>query len=325
MPDIVTHHHFGRVVYSGLDNEVKKVLENLDLYDFATAGPDPFFFVHFLKAKVQKESQEFGNLMHRSKTKEFFLRLIDLSKVDYNMFNYLCGFVTHYYLDSYTHPYIFHKSGLYDENNPETLVYRGLHTKLERAIDSYVISNYYDSKPHKFKIYKKILKLKKINKNSKESLNRLYQIVYHKNDGYKIVNNSIKWQRRFYHFIYDPFGWKLKFLTKKDNGVSQLDLKSLSYYGKEIDTKECDIFNIKKKEWCNPIDKETIYTDSFFDLFDKAKKKAVSCINDLYRLIYLNETFDFDYYFKDLSYITGVPCSYDLEMKYFSNIFDHKN
>jgi hypothetical protein len=33
------------------------------------------------------------------------------------------------------------------------------------------------------------------------------------------------------------------------------------------------------------------------------------------------ESFDFDYYFKDLSYYTGFPCAYNLEMKYFDNIF----
>lgn len=321
MPDLVMHHHLGRVVYSALPEEIKKAIQNVDLYDFATAGPDPFFFYHFFNRKLQKESKDFGDLMHRHHTKDFFVKMIEISKVDYNMFNYLCGFVTHYYLDSLAHPYVFYKTGVYKPEDPSTLVYRGLHTKLERAMDSHIIQVYYDSNPNSFKIYKKILGLKKLPKSSKESFDRLYSNVYGINDGFKYVNQTVKWQRRFYKVIYDPFGLKNKLLTKKDDGTSPLDLSVLSYYNKSIKEEGIDIFNFKHKEWSNPVDKEMVKTQSFFELFDEAKDLSVECINDLYRHIFLNESFDVDKYFKDLSYITGVPCSYDLEMKYFDNIF----
>ena len=53
----------------------------------------------------------------------------------------------------------------------------------------------------------------------------------------------------------------------------------------------------------------------------RQKKICVECITDLYKAIYGNETFDLERYFKDLSYITGIPCSYDLEMKFFDIMF----
>lgn len=321
MPDIVMHHHFGKVVYSGLNEEVKKAIYNTDLYDFATVGPDAFFFVHFLKNKSLRENKAFGDYMHNHRSRDFFIKMIEISKVDYNMFNYLCGFVTHYYLDTLTHPYIFYCTGKYDLDDDSTAIYRGLHTKMERAMDCYAIENYYDSKPNTFKIYKKILKLKRISKNSKESFDRLYSTIYGKTDGFRYVNSAIKWQRRFYRFIYDPFGLKQKILAKKDDGVSLIDYTQLSYYNKQLDLNEYDIFNFKHKTWCNPVDKEMRHKESFFDLLDQAKALSVNCINDLYKCIFLNESFDYDYYFKDLSYITGIPSSYDLEMKYFDNIF----
>ncbi len=324
MPDVVMHHHFGKVVYSALEENVKNAISNVNLYDFATAGPDPFFYSNFLNSKLNKESLAFGEYMHRHKTKEFFAKLIELSKVDYNMFNYLCGYVTHYYLDTLTHPYIYYCTGIYKPEEEDTLCYRGLHNKLERAMDCYVIENYYDANSNTFNITNKILKLKRINKSSKESFDRLYE-VYKKSNGYKLVNNSIKWQRRFYRCIYDPFGLKNKILRKKDDGKSVIDLSMLSYYDKKIPSSKIDIFNFKRKEWYNPVDKEVTYTYSFFDLLDIAKTKAVNCINDLYRAIFLNDSFDFDLYFKDLSYITGLPCSYDLDIKYFENIFKDKN
>lgn len=321
MPGIVMHHHFGRVVFSALNDEVKRKIYNIDLYDYATSGPDAFIYNNFLNSKLQKESKSFSILMHRTHTKDFISKMIEVSRVDFNMFNYLCGFITHYFLDTYTNPYIYHKVGIYEKDDIETLEYRGLHMRLERAMDCYVIENYYEGKPHKFNIKRKILKLKKINKSSKEGFDRLYLSVYGKNDGYKYVNSSIKWQRRFYGLIYDPFGFKQKMFTKKDNGVSSVDWKQLTYFEKTIPQAEYDIFNFYKKEWNHPVDKDIVQNSSFFELFDKAKKLAVDAINDLYKHVFERETFDLDLYFKDLSYITGLPCVYDLEMKYFDIIF----
>ena len=167
MPGIVMHHHFGRVVFSALNDEVKRKIYNIDLYDYATSGPDAFIYNNFLNSKLQKESKSFSKLMHRTHTKDFISKMIEVSRVDFNMFNYLCGFITHYFLDTYTNPYIYHKVGIYEKDDIETLEYRGLHMRLERAMDCYVIENYYEGKPHKFNIKRKILKLKKINKSSK--------------------------------------------------------------------------------------------------------------------------------------------------------------
>ena len=54
MPGIVMHHHFGRVVFSALNDEVKRKIYNIDLYDYATSGPDAFIYNNFLNSKLQK-------------------------------------------------------------------------------------------------------------------------------------------------------------------------------------------------------------------------------------------------------------------------------
>ena len=321
MAGIVMHHHFGKVVYSALPEEVKNVLNNVNLYDYGTTCPDSFTYVNFINHKSLKENQSFANYAHTHKTKDYFVKLIEIAKVDYNMFNYLCGNITHYFLDTFTNPFIYYSAGVYDPSQESTIIYRGLKKRLERAMDCYVIENYYDSKVNSFKITNKILKLKRISKHSKESIDRLFLSVYGKNDGYKFINSSIKWQRRYYQLIFDRFGLKNKIFSKKDDGVSFNDYQQVSFYNKSINTNEIDIFNFNRNDWYNPVDKDLVSNDSFFDLLDKAKKFAVNCINDLYKSIYGNETFDFDFYFKDLSYITGVPCSYDLEMKFFNIIF----
>lgn len=319
MPNIVMHHHFGKVVYSGLSEEVKKSIEYINLYDFATSAPDCFEKIQFLNSKNNKEHVAFSEQMHTKKSKEFFLKMIEMARVDYHMFSFLCGFVTHYFLDVYTNPFIAYYTGIYDPNDFETKGFRGLDQKMKIAYDCYVIENYYDCKPNAFRINHKILKLRKIKKPFKESLDRLFASIYGKNDGYKYVNSAIKWQKLYYFSTFDRFGLLNKILSKKDDGVSKKDLSQISYHNKKIDTSQIDIFNIKKNVWNNPVDKDFQSTESFFDLFDKAKKMCVDCINDLYKYVIEAETFDFDYYFKDLSLYTGFPCSYNLEMKFFDN------
>ena len=198
MPNIVMHHHFGKVVYSALSDEVKKSIGYIDLYDFATTGPDSFEKIHFLNNKNNNDHKLFSEQMHTKKSKDFFMKMIEMARVDYHMFSYLCGFVTHYFLDVYTNPFIFHLSGLYDPTDESTIEYRGMSEKLKLAYDCYVIENYYDCKPHAFRINRKILKLRKIKKTFKGSLDRLYSSIYGKTEGYKYVNSAIRWQKIYY-------------------------------------------------------------------------------------------------------------------------------
>jgi hypothetical protein len=319
MPDIVMHHYFGREVINELEDRTVSKIKNIELYDFATAGPDPFFFVSFFKMKKNIISREFGNYMHRHKSREFFLELIEQTKINHGLFPYLSGFVCHYYLDVVTHPYVFYYTGVYDKHDPSTCQYRGLHTRLERAMDSYVIKSYYSSPPEKFKIHKVILKQKGLDKHLKYGLDILYKNVYDHDNAYEHICKSIKDQRKFYKFIYDPRGFKNILLSKLDNGQSSLDLSFLSYYGKSIE--DIDIFNLEHRQWLNPVDKNIISEKTFFELFTEAKQSAITTINALYAHIFDGENNNVGTHFKNSSYLTGINCDLDNEMINFQNIF----
>ena len=319
MPDLVMHHYFGKKVFEKLDEEVREKIDNVNLYDFATAGPDPFFFVKFLKGKENKKSLEFGNYMHNNKTRDFFIELNKVSNSEPKMFSYLAGFICHYALDVKAHPYVFHKTGLFKKDDPSSLKYRGLHTKLERAMDSYIIKEGYKKNPNKFKISQEVLTLKKLDKSLKNGFDTVYKNVFNTDDGFNHVNSSVIYQRKFYKFVYDPHGIKQKLLTKLDNGTSGLDLKVLSYYNKSIT--DIDIFNLGHKEWINPIDNTVVSTESFFDLFNSALEMAISLIKASYNYIFKKEKIDLNNYFLNLSYLHGLDCEIKNEMKYFNNIF----
>lgn len=321
MPDLVMHHHFARVVYSALTDEAKRSINNNGLYDFACLGPDAFLFSNFLSKEKNKSAREICELLHSTKTQDFLVELAKLAKINKDLFPYLCGYVTHYYLDITTNPYIYYKTDIYDPEVPNSIKNRGLKLKLERAMDSYVIQNYYSVSPNKFKIYKKILYLKKIPKTIQRDLDVLFSKVYGINEGYKKVNKSLKSNKMFYRFIYDPFGIKNKLFEKFDNGKSEVDWNYVSFYNKSLNTRTFDIFNFKHERWFNPVNKEITSIDSFFNLFDKAKLMSLECIETLYNYVFFDEDVNLEYYFSNVSYKTGLNCHGDNVMKYFNNIF----
>ena len=322
MPDIVTHTYFSTRVLNRLEGNCKNHIANKDLFAFAAGGPDPFFFYRFLKKKENKEVRAIGNRMHKEHTGAFFLRMIEELKTEANkdeLFSYFAGFITHYALDSFIHPYVFHKTGVYEEENPKDLTYRGLHTKLERAIDCYIIRNHYHEKPNTFKIHKKILTLSKLPKEVWDGLNNVYKDVYEVDDAAKLVNESVKCQRKFYRFIYDPTGIKNTIFGWIDRKTTGLDYTVLSYYNKEIEHR--DILNAKSASWTNPLDKKIISNDSLFVLFEKAEQFATTIIESAFRVVYFEEDLNLAEIIGNLSYLTGLDITRGHDMKYFNNIF----
>ncbi len=322
MPGLVMHHHFASVVHKSLSDEIKKSINNRALYDFASYGPDSHKFHDFLSKDKIAESLAYSEYMHTHNTKNFLVELLKLAKLNHDLFPYIAGYVCHYYLDSTSNPYIYYKSGLYDKNVNNSIKYRGLKLKLERAMDAYVIENYnYGPSTNKYRIKRKLLNLRKLPKSIMHDIDVLYMKTYDINNGYKFVNKTIRNQRLVYALIYDPLGIKNKLFEKIDNGKSYVCLKYMSFYNKSLNARKLDLFNFKHERWFNPVKEEIYSIDSFFDLFEKAKKMSLKCIEAMYKYVFLDEEMQFDFFFQNISYYTSLDCEANNEMKNFNIIF----
>lgn len=321
MPDLVMHYYFADRLLEQLEKDARKSIGDKDLYYFASAGPDPFFFYKYYRFKQNAEVAKIGHYMHRNKVYEFFKTLTELTKKDEQnrrlLFSYLCGYIAHHSLDSLVHPYVFHKTGEYIKTKPETIIYRGLHTKLERAMDCYIIRNYFRQDPSKFNIVCEVLNLNKIPEQLKDSFDKLYEEIDVK-DGYNLVNESVKWQRKFYNFIYDPYGFKHSIFSMLDSDRMPVALSYISYYKKDIFDR--DILNLEKKSWINPSDETIVSDKSVLELFDEALVKAADIILKVYEYIFLDKEIDIEEVLPKVSYLNGLSLD-KAEMKYFNNIF----
>ena len=321
MPGIIMHHHFATAIYVALSDEVKEKIRDKALYDFGSFGPDIFKTLNFLNKDKSAKSLAFASLLHKKRTKDFIEEMVKLAKLNKDLFPYLCGWISHYYLDAFLAPYIFNKSGYYDKDINNSLKYRGFKLKLERGIDSYIIENYYNGNPNNYMINHHILLLNNIPKTISPDLDLLYSKIYQVNNGYKLTKKALKDMKWFYGLIHDSTGFKNFLFNKFDNGKSAVDYRYLTYSKRNLNIRKLDIFNLKHEVWTNPVDENMRSIASFFDLMEDAKKQTIVAINALYNYIFLDEEFNINDYFANINCYTSLPSDDDRPMQYFNIVF----
>ena len=292
MPDPVTHSVFGQQVIRRLPEEIQKAVEQ-PAFQRAVQGPDPWSTLGFFGGR-RKQYARRGLTMHSAKTGEFLKALTQQAKQDKALFPVLAGNICHYCLDRRAHPYIICKGG--------TLA--GGHTRLERAIDSYYIRSVYGKKPWHFSIPRQIMSCKQYPEALRNGMNAVYEAVYGWEDVFPLINQSLRDERLFYGLMQDPFGivhMLLRLIPAKKTNYSLY-----SFFHREIDESKIDYLNESHTPWQHPFDPSIQSTDSFFDLFDRAKAEAAEMIRVAYDWIFRGEeTFP---QYENSNYSTGFDC-----------------
>ena len=324
MPSTITHTYFAKEVYQTLPSKYQDKIKNKEeYYKLFAQGPDPFMFYHFYIGKNNK-GKILQKKMHTEKTKNYFISVITYIHKN-NLSNnpeimaYLYGYICHYYLDLYAHPFINYQAGLFNKNNQSTYKNNNKHAKIEYRIDSYIIKNILKKDPKKIKVHQYIFKLPTLTKNLKQMIKTTLHDVYSIKNGDILLKKSILSMKLFYrYFNYDPKGYKRKIYTKIDRITPKTfpKLKDLSYHTNNDGTK---YLNLEHENWhypwYNSLKKET----SFFDLFEQAKQKSSLTIIEVTNLLEekkLNQK-KLNQLFQNLSYVTGLPCDKKIINKYF--------
>ncbi len=107
MPTTYAHYAFGQEVLKTLDGEIKKTIDNnINLYNIGLHGPDILFYHQPLKPN---QISKIGHDLHEQNANIFFekARKIMNDSHDYEAkCAYILGFICHFILDSFCHPYI---------------------------------------------------------------------------------------------------------------------------------------------------------------------------------------------------------------------------
>ena len=310
MPDLVAHIWFSERVAAALPPEVRAKTRHL-LYPYAAAGPDVWFPLGSYGTK-DKPLAKRGGHMHENETGAFLTALIERCRISAArdlLFAYLAGYICHYAMDRTCHPYIVYRTGDY-LGTPETLRYRGNHTRLERAIDVWIIREKYGSDPRRFNLNRRCLPLRRLPEALREDITTVYDKIYGWPDAFDALNRAIRDHHLLYWLVRDTTG-VLNQLTKlTDNGVSGYDYRYFSYQGRDIDGKKLDYLNLSHAPWKNFADPALVSTESFPELADRAEADAVDIIQKIYNYVYLKQgtLTEFSARIGNASYTSGLDC-----------------
>ncbi len=286
MPDLVTHVWFAAEAVASLPPEIRERVDDR-LCAYASAGPDVWFPCGFYGGP-DKALAPRGGYMHENDTGAFLTALVRRcreSEATDGLFSYLSGYLCHYCLDTAAHPYIIYRTGNYDQT-PETLRYRGNHTRLERAIDVHVIREKYGSDTRRFHLVRRCLPLKKLPESLKEDLDQVYRQIYGWEEVWAALNRAIRDHRLLYWLLRDTTGVLNRLTPLFDNGVSVYDYRYFSYQGRDLDGSGVDYLNLRHTPWRNFADPSLVSSESFPDLVERARGEAVELISIIYNYVY---------------------------------------
>lgn len=312
MPALFTHHIFAEEVYKRLD---KKIIDKIDkeriIYQTFSQSHDYLFYYNSLNIKKTKKINFLGKIGHRRKTQAYLINIIKLIK-KYHLeqyqpdIAYLFGCITHYVLDSTCHPLIFYKTGIYDPKNKETKKYKGLHSVMERNIDSLYYKKYYKRDFINCNITKEIIKKPKLSVDLITLINMVYEETYNEKNVGLYIKKGISDSRRIYSiFINDKKGIKEKIYSFIDK-INHHRHGYLYCYTTSFKPNKTYL-NLEHKTWNHPCFKDQTYNYSFDDLFEQSINKCINIINNIYSVLYENKDINILYdLIPNISYSTGL-------------------
>ena len=321
MPATVVHAYFAQDLNDILPKEIKNKLDVDRLKTFGQSI-DSLMFYNLFSILPGKNIRDFQKYFHTNKTQEFFINLINYIKEndyteDIDVNSFLVGAICHYVLDSTVHPYIYYKTGYFNKNDKSTYKYNNVHTFMETFLDNDMIKRRESINPYKFNISKFSFDTSKFSNELNDTIKYTFKETFDVDNMDKIYYKSLKQMRNsIFIFRQDIYGIKKFFYKLADTFTSKrvFRFEAISYHYPLNDRH--NFLNENHKLWRNPCDYSLTSEESFLDLYLKALKlaKVMICAS----FDYINgKDIELEKVFINKSYITGLDCELDKELKYF--------
>jgi hypothetical protein len=320
MPATITHSFFAKDVYDILPGDIKNNL-NLNRCKMFAQSTDSLMFYNLFSIMPGKKIRHFQSYFHTHQSQEFFINLLrfihDNNIKDKDVYSFLVGFICHYALDSTLHPYIIYKTGIFKKNKPSTYKYNNVHAFMETFIDNDMVRRREKTNPYKFNISKFCFDIRPFSNELNKAINYTFYNTFKIKNMNEIYYKSLKQMRRsLVLFRKDTYGIKRNIYKLVDTFTSRkcYRFEAISYHY-PLDDRH-NFLNNNHNLWRNPVQYDMTSTESFVDLYLKAIKfaKVLVCAS----FDYLNDKeIDLEKIFTNISYVTGLDCNLDKELKYF--------
>lgn len=321
MPATVVHAYFAQDLNDILPKEIKNKLDVNRLKTFGQSI-DSLMFYNLFSILPGKKIRDFQKYFHTNKTQDFFVNLINYIKEndyteDIDVNSFLVGTICHYVLDSTVHPYIYYKTGYFNKNDKSTYKYNNVHTFMETFLDNDMIKRRESINPYKLNISKFSFDTSKFSNELNDTIKYTFKETFDVDNMDKIYYKSLKQMKNsIFIFRQDRYGIKKFFYKLADTFTSKrvFRFEAISYHYPLNDRH--NFLNENHKLWRNPCDYSLTSEESFLDLYLRALKlaKVMICAS----FDYINgKDIELEKVFINKSYITGLDCELDKELKYF--------
>ena len=323
MPGFASHYLFGQESLSHLkeDREFHTLSLHPHAFNLGLQGPDVFYY--YLPAWLLYD-KNIASHIHGEASLQFFIAMLDarnkLSKHSHRIIAdaYICGFLGHYTLDTYCHPYIFARTHhLQNKDRNGGLYDFGRNVFLETGIDQEMISHFLHCKPTDFRPGDTIALSPKerrvIAKVLAFAIAKVYPDAAMLKWQIRGACRAMKIESRLMH---DPSGIKKRIVRRLEAIFVKVPVISPMLPSDTVYAYK-DPCNYRHKLWHNPWNPEIDHTESMYDLFTIAAPTFADRIHAYFGAV--NEHTDVsmeDIYHArnnfmekhgDLSYNTGLP------------------
>ena len=320
MPCTVTHAYLVKDLYEILPESISSKIDLKRTKMFAQST-DSILFYNLLSLKSGKNLRRFQKYFHTHKTNDFFINLLNYVK-DHNIndsdtYSFIVGFISHYVLDSTIHPYIVYKTGWFDKKNRNTYKYNGIHHFMEVFLDNDLIIRRENTNPYKFNISKFCFDTKKFSNELNDTIDYTFYTTFNIKNMSKKYYKSLKQMKNALTLLRrDKYGIKKFFYKILDTCTpkSVFRFEAISYHYRLEDRH--NYLNNNHTMWLNPVDDSITSTESFVDLYLKSLSETRDIVIQVFEYL-SGKDIDLKELFKNKSYVTGLDCDKEKELKYF--------
>lgn len=327
MSDILNHYRCGKQVFNALPEDnvfTEPVQRRYDAYRIGTQGPD-FLYYNILDGVNTKKAVDAAHAIHESHTDAFFTAALcwadEHPKYKDTALAYIAGFVTHQQLDAATHPLIFNKTGCPKTADAKTQRRASyLHKKYEMLLDTAMTQYEYGTQA----VFDYAEKVFTVTPDTLRFLNKFYADLLPEVYGLSlppgVLRRSLYKAANIIHLSKDPYGRRTKLLRPIERLVGEEDALSRMFY--PMYTNEYRVLNLGHKPWRDPVTGET-RNESYPQLFHSAVDNSLKTLYTLSNLFKKRDftNSDISALFKDVSYLSGRPCSSKESFNYFDPYF----
>jgi len=325
MPNIITHAFLAQDAIEAVETPTLSALiaKYPRVYAMGSSGPDFLFYYKILpweKADPSIKVKEIGNKIHASKINDFYqsaLGVIQTEKDDTQreiMTVFLAGHLAHWSLDSIAHPYVFAKTGEIGKGDTKYW-----HFRFESMLDTLMVTQVKGFKIENIKMPDFVSSTKATRKAVAFLYRQIVLDLFEEDIPEAVYEECLSSMASTSRLLYDPYTLKFPAIQLGEKAAGKLWEFSGHMVIGEPDLKH-DILNLNHASWTHPCDATLVSTDSFLDLYLKAKERAKAVLYALEGIITMTQPkASLNLITRDLTYDTGLKNP--PEMKYYDPIY----